>query len=192
MKLATDQRPALFTSLDLRIALCVLICFLVPTVLSQLGVTFAVGEAHLEIIQRLTACFACLLCCQEGLDESRHASVTRLIITAVGGLVGMLVVGIDMALGSNPWVLTLLVSLGTIATLVACKAVGVPYVNARIGALTFLLVASMLAGTARLWYALFRFLSTLFGAVVVVLVTWLLGPKGTADAGRVPRHAKEG
>lgn len=167
----------LLSALDLRIGLCVLICFFVPTLLSQLGVTFAVGESHLEIIQRLTACFACLLCCQEGLDESRHAGMIRLLITAIGGLVGVAIVALDLALGSNPWVLTLLVPLGVVATLVACKAAGVPYVNARIGALTFVIVTSMLGGTARLWYAVFRLLSTLFGAAVVVLVTWLLGPR---------------
>ena len=158
--------------LDLRMGISVLVCCLVATALDALGLKWPVGEMRLEVIQKMTACISCLLCSQVSIDESRTAGINRLIITAVGGLVGVGVVMLDMALGSNPWLLCLMVAAGVVATLELCKLTGVPAINARIGAVTFILVSCTLSGTARVWYALFRFVSTLFGAGVVMLVTW--------------------
>ena len=62
-------------------------------------------------------------------------------------------------------------------TLCLCRLAGAPAFNARIGAISYLLVAATLTGPARLWYALFRVLSTVFGAVVVWGVTILMEPK---------------
>jgi len=160
--------------LDLRIAVCVLVCCLVSTALSALNLKFAVGEMRLEIIQKMTACISCLLCCQDGVEASRKAGLTRVIVTAIGGIVGMGVVAIDQLLGSNPWVLVLLVSLGLVIAMSLCRLARVPAFSARIGGITFLLVACTLTGTARLWYALFRLISTVFGAIVVWIVTALM------------------
>ena len=66
----------------------VLLCFLISMVLSHAGFLFTVGEKHIEIVQRMTVCISCLLCCQDNLMISRKAGINRIIITFIGGLVG--------------------------------------------------------------------------------------------------------
>ena len=161
-------------ALDIRMAVSILVCCLVSTALSALDLKFPVGEMRLEVIQKMTACIACLLCCQDNVMASKKAGINRIIVTAVGGLVGVGVVALDTALGSNPWILALLVAVGVVATLCLCRLAGVPAFNARIGGVTFVLVACTLTGTARIWYAAFRLASTVFGALVVLGVTQLM------------------
>ena len=78
----------------------------------------------------------------------------------------------DQAVG-NPWFMVVLVALGVLLTLFLCKAAKVPYINARIGALTSILVSCNLTGTTRILYAGFRLLSTMYGVLVTIAVTWL-------------------
>ena len=159
--------------LDARMAVSVLVCILVATILSSTDLTWPVGEAHLEVIQKMTACISCLLCCQDGLMASKGAGLNRVVVTMVGGLVGVAVTALDVALGGNPWTLVLLVPVGTVLTLCLCRLAGVPAFNARIGGITFILVSCTLTGTLRIWYAAFRLVSTVFAALVVLCVTWL-------------------
>lgn len=171
----TSWRP---NGLDLRIAVCVLVCCLVSTVLTALDLKFPVGEMRLDVIQKMTACISCLLCCQDTADASRKAGAMRVLVTAVGGACGIAVVAADLALGSNPWLLAPLMAAGLVPTLCLCRLAGAPAFNARIGAISYLLVAATLSGPARLWYAVFRLLSTIFGAAVVWGVTVLMSGKG--------------
>lgn len=160
--------------LDVRIAACVLVCLLASNALTALNLKFAVGEMRLDVIQKATACISCLLCCQDTVDASRKAGAMRVLVTVVGCVCGMAVVALDQLLGSNTWVLVLLMVVGLMASLCLCRLAGAPAFNARIGAISFLLVASTLTGAARLWYALFRMVSTVFGALVTWGVTSLL------------------
>lgn len=162
------------TLLDARMAVAVLICFAVSTVLSRLGCTFSYGERQLEIIQKMTACIACLLCSQDTVKVSAKAGLNRVIITFIGGVVGIVVIAIDDAV-ANDWVMAIMVALGILATLCLCKAAKVPYINARIGGVTFILVTCTLQSSARIYYGVFRLLSTVFGVVVVILVSWVFG-----------------
>lgn len=169
---AESWRP---NALDVRIAVCVLVCCLASNVLTALNLKFPVGEMRLDVIQKVTACISCLLCCQDGVEASRKAGGMRVLVTAVGGACGMAVVALDLALGSNAWVLALLVAAGLVPTLCLCRLAGAPAFNARIGAISYLLVASTLTGSVRLWYTLFRLVSTVFGAAVVWAVTLPMG-----------------
>lgn len=166
------------TVLDMRMAVCILVCCLASTALTALDLRFPVGEMRLDVLQKMTACISCLLCCQDTADTSRKAGAMRVLVTAVGGACGIAVVAADIALGSNPWVLALLMAAGLIPTLCLCRLAGAPAFNARIGAISYLLVASTLTGTARMWYALFRLVSTVFGAIVVWGVTSLMSGTG--------------
>lgn len=176
----TPEKPAI-SCLDARIAVAVGICCLTATILNLLGAKFTYGEMRLEIIQKMTACISCLLCCQDTTQISKKAGINRLIITAIGGIVGIAVMWID-TLAANQWLLVLMVAAGVLLTLFLCKAAKVPYINARIGGVTFILVTCTLTGYARMWYAVFRFVSTLYGVLVVLLVTWAFGllPKKNA------------
>ncbi len=171
------------TGLDVRITVAVAACYLTSTVLKQLGILVFWEDTELEIIQAMTACFACLLCCQDNTKISLKSGINRLIITAVGGIAGICVVLIDQQT-ENPWLMAVLVPLGVLVTLIICKAVKVPYINARIGGLTFILVSCTLTGSARVLYAGFRLLSTLYGVLITLLVTWIwtgLGHKTTVE-----------
>ncbi len=170
MKQEEEKRG--ITSLDIRIVVSALLCCLTATVLNHFQFKFTYGEMHLEIIQKMTSCIACLLCCQDNLSISKKAGLNRLIITFIGGLAAVLVVLIDNALGKE-WLFVVMTALGLLLTLLLCKAARVPYINARIGGVTFILVACTLTENARIFYALFRFISTLYGVAVVLLVTWL-------------------
>ncbi len=161
---------------DLRIMIAVAICALTATALNHFGLKFTYGTMKLEIIQKMTACISCLLCVQDDFSISKKAGINRIIITIIGGLCGMLVAWID-TLVSNEWLMILLVAVGVLATLVLCKLAKVPYINARIGGVTFILVACTLTQNARMWYAFFRLISTIYGVLVVLLVTGLVKGK---------------
>lgn len=165
-------KKASVTKLDVRIAVASGICALTSTILNHFGLKFTYGEMHLEVIQKMSACIACLLCCQDDTKISFKAGVDRLMITAIGGLVGIAVILLDNLIG-NQWIMVLMIALGIIATLLVCKAVKVKYIDARIGGIAFVLISSTLTGSARIWYGIFRFLSTLYGVLVVLLVTWI-------------------
>ena len=166
------ETKASVTLLDVRVAVAILICCLTSTILDHLGLRFQAGEMRLEVIQKMTACISCLLCCQDNVPISKKAGINRLIITAIGGLVGIAVICIDNVLG-NPWIMVLMIALGILVTLFLCKAAKVPYINARIGGVTFILVTCTLSGTARIWYGIFRFVSTFYSVLIVLLVTWV-------------------
>ena len=168
--------------LEFRIAASVVICYLSAAAFSELGIKYTYGEMHLEILQKMTACIACLLCVQDNTKISRKAGINRLIITAIGGITGIGAAVADNAIGS-PWFMAVIIFAGILLTLVMCKMARVPYVNARIGGVTFILVSCTFAGNARIFYALFRFISTFYGVLVVLFVTWT-SQKITAAAGK--------
>lgn len=172
MAMPAQTEKAKVTILDIRMAVAVLICFGVSTLLSNVGFTFALGERNLEIIQKMTACIACMLCCQDNAKISWKAGVNRVIITFIGGAIGIVVILLDNVIGKD-WFMGIMVALGIVATLFLCKAARVPYINARIGGVTFILVTCTLQSTARIYYGCFRLLSTIFGVVVVMFVTWV-------------------
>ena len=149
MAMPTQTEEAKITILDIRMAVAVLVCFLVSTICSK----------------------ACMLCCQDNTKISWRAGVNRIIITFIGGLVGICVIFLDNLIG-NDWVMAILVMLGILVTLFLCKAAKVPYINARIGGVTFILVTCTFQSTARIYYGCFRLLSTIIGVLIVMLVTW--------------------
>ena len=176
-KAGFQPEPVRVSKIDLRIMVAVAVCYVGATVLKKMGILFSYGEMRLEILQTMTSAIACLLCCQDSTKASLAAGKNRLIITAVGGLVGMVVVLVDTRVG-NAALMTAMVAGGVLLTLFLCKAARVPYINARIGGVTFILVSLTLSGDARLLYALFRFLSTLYGVLVVLIVTFIFEKTG--------------
>lgn len=160
------------TILDFKIAVAAIICYIIAVILKNVGFTFSSNGAELEIIQKMTVCISCFLCVQDNTKLSLKAGVNRVIITAVGGIVAIVIVAINDACG-NAVLLTIMMAVGIIATLFLCKAAKVPYINARIGCVTMVLVACTLQGANRIWYGVFRLISTIFAVIIVMLVAWV-------------------
>lgn len=144
--------------LDVQMAVAIIICLLLSKVVPE--------------FQAMTACISVLLCVQDNMKISRKTGITRLIITAIGGVIGVLVVLIDIAVG-NQWIFIILAAIGILLTMHFCKLAKVPYISARIGGVTYILVILTRIGTDRIWYALYRLLSTFYGVVIVLIVAWI-------------------
>ena len=124
-------------------------------------------------LQPMTAAISAIMAAQDTQELTFRAGLTRLIVTAVGGALGVGVILLEILSGSPILALVLSV-LGLLLTFFGCKLAKAPAFQARIGALNFVLVTMTLSGTElRLKYALFRLLSTLFGVLAVFLVTAL-------------------
>lgn len=191
MKLERIEEKASVTGLDFRMVISVGICCLTATFLNYFGLKFSYGEMQLEVLQKMTACITCLLVVQDTTKISYKSGVTRMIITAIGGGLAVLVVLADTAL-QNQWAMVVMVMLGVLATLYLCKLAKVPAFTTRIGGVTFILVALTLSGHARVWYALFRLMSTLYGVLVVLVVTWMYERIRQGTAARMTFTAEEG
>ena len=70
-----------------------------------------------------------------------------------------------------PMLFYVMCGMGVIATLVVCKFFKVIYVQARVAALTMLLVTMVFEGTDRMDYAMNRFIGSLVGAVLAFVVS---------------------
>jgi uncharacterized membrane protein YgaE (UPF0421/DUF939 family) len=148
-------KSVLLNKIDIEIALASGICL--------------VAANFIPNFQAMTACIATLLCVQEGVKPSLKAGIMRLIVTAIGGIVGIVIVLLDVyAAGQRLFVV--LIMLGVTAVLWGCRLAGIPAFNARIGGVTFILVVLTKTGSERIPYALFRLFSTLYGVAAVLLV----------------------
>ncbi len=183
-----EKEKATITLLEVRMAVSFLICYTAAMLLADVaGIKFTWGNYSLEIIQKMTCCISCFLCCQDNTKVSLRAGINRLIITAIGGIVAIVIIALDCVIG-NDWVEMLMIVVGVLLTLFLCKLAGVPYINARIGCVTLILVACTLNSTARIWYGVFRLVSTLFAVLVVLLVTWVFDK---IQAGRAPAEEQK-
>lgn len=164
-----DRQKIEITGMDIRIAIAIGICLLTAK--------------FCPYLQSLSACTAVILCTQDNAKISWKTGITRLIITAVGGIIGILTVLVDNAVQNN-YVFILMVSAGIPLILLICKALKVPYISARISCVTFVLVVVVAAGSERISYAVFRLIGTFYGIVISFVIAWLASrlPKRKADS----------
>ncbi|MDR1466127.1 MAG: aromatic acid exporter family protein [Treponema sp.] len=151
----TNTEKMIFTSISLKIGIAVGICLLMAMIIPE--------------FQTMTACISVLLCVQNKGKESGKAGLIRLAVTAIGGFIAILVTIADNLIGSQ-WFFIAMIILGLIVTLSLCQFAHLPAFNARIGGVTFILVVLTKTGTDRISYALFRLLSTSYGAATAVAV----------------------
>jgi uncharacterized membrane protein YgaE (UPF0421/DUF939 family) len=151
-----NNTPVNISRLDVQFALAVGICLLMAKIIPE--------------FQAMTACIATLLCMQNSVTESWKSGLLRLIITAIGGLAAVVVILVDDYV-CNSWLFIIMIMLGLLLTLASCKLAKVPAFNTRIGGVTFILVVLTKTGSERIYYALFRLLSTLYGVAAVIFVS---------------------
>ena len=151
--------------MDVLIGITILLCLVLCHFANRAGMQ----------IEAMAVTTGAIMCVQDNTKAAFDTSVTRIIGVVVGGLFGICIALIDGAVGI-PVVFYLLCSLGVVATLLVCKFFKMIYVQARVSALTMLLVAMVFDGAAdRLEYAKNRFIGSLVGAVIALLVSVIFG-----------------
>lgn len=153
-----QSEPARISALDLQIAISVVLCL--------------VSAMYIPTIQYMAACFAAILSSQDSAKLSWKTGLTRLILTGVAGLAGIVVVLLDNMI-ANQWAFLLLVAIGLLGTLFGCKLLKLPYISARIGAVTFILVVMIQTGLDRIDFAVLRLVGTLYGVLVAIAVSYV-------------------
>lgn len=146
--------------IDVAIGVSVIACLLVCHVAGLLGLQ----------IQALAACTGAVMCTQDNKKASWGAGLNRILGVLCGGIVGIAVVLIDNAVNMD-LVFYLLVGIGVVVNLLLCKAVKLPFVQARVSCMSLMLVTLVLQNAARINYAFGRLIGTLVGACVALLVS---------------------
>lgn len=121
-------------------------------------------------IQALAACTGAVMCVQDNKNASWGAGLNRIKGVICGGLTGVAVVLIDNAVNVD-FIFYLLVGIGVVVNLLLCKAVKLPFVQARVSCMSLMLVTLVLQDAARINYALGRLIGTLVGACIALLVS---------------------
>lgn len=167
----TDQKDSIcVTTGDLAIGISIVLCLTVCALAQKFGMT----------IQALAACTGAVMCTQDTGKASWSAGMNRLLGVICGGLVGIAVAAVDNAV-QIPTVFYLLCGVGIVGNLLLCRLVKLPFIQGKVSCMSFLLVVLVLGGPMRFKYALGRFIGTLCGAVISLMVTVVfekLGKKG--------------
>ena len=142
----------------------------------QIGVTIVLSLllCHWTGIEALAVTTGALMCVQDSTRAAYTSSLIRMAGVFWGGLLGVVIAVIDNFVG-QPYLFYLLCGVGVVANLLLCKRFGMVYVQARVSALTLLLVVMVFEGTDRLGYAVNRFAGSLLGAVIALAVTFVFG-----------------
>ena len=142
----------------------------------QIGVTIVLSLllCRWAGIEALAVTTGALMCVQDSTKAAYHSSLIRMAGVFWGGLLGVVIAVIDNVLG-EPCIFCLLCGVGVVANLMLCKRLGMIYVQARVSALTLLLVVMVFEGADRLVYAVNRFAGSLLGALIALAVTFVFG-----------------
>lgn len=142
----------------------------------QIGVTIVLSLllCHWTGIEALAVTTGALMCVQDSTKAAYTSSLIRMAGVLWGGLLGVAIAVIDNFVG-QPYLFYLLCGVGVVANLLLCKRFGMVYVQARVSALTLLLVVMVFEGTDRLTYAVDRFAGSLVGVVIALGVTFVFG-----------------
>ncbi len=164
------KEEKLCTNVEVRIGIGMIVCLFLCNFLNYLLDTFIPGSTDYFEFQVLAACTGCLMCTQEVNKATFNSGMTRLTGVIIGGVVGIVVVLLDNLIG-NDYVFWILCGIGIVVNLVLAKLAKMPGITTRVSAITFCLVVLLMPGTARIFYALKRFIGTLFGALIAYLIT---------------------
>lgn len=146
--------------MDILIGVCIVVCLVFCHYINRAG----------TIVDALAVTTSAIMCVQDNTRDAWHSSMTKLIGVFVGGVFGIAIVLIDSAV-QIPMLFYVMCGMGVIATLVVCKFFRIIYVQARVAALTMLLVTMVFEGTDRMDYAMNRFIGSLVGALLALLIS---------------------
>lgn len=150
------------SQVDIQIGITILLCLVLCYVANHFGVR----------IEALAVTTGAIMCVQDNTKAAYQTSLIRILGVLYGGVIGVVVVLIDNAIG-NLVVFYLLCAVGVVVNMLICKYLNMTFIQARVSAMTMLLVALTFEGTDRLGYALSRFVGSLVGALIALLVTFV-------------------
>lgn len=114
------------------------------------------------------ACIAAVICMQSSVRQTLHQGISRLLGTAIGGVLGLLVLIMDQLL-SYPLILALMLGVGTVASIWLCNLIKRP-AACSISVVVLCVILFNHSGPDRYIYALNRMFETGVGAVMAVVV----------------------
>lgn len=150
--------------MDLEIGLTIVLCLVLCHWINGMGIR----------LEALAVTTGALMCVQDNTKAAYSTSLTRMLGVFCGGLLGVLIALIDNIVGES-YLFYLLCGIGVVVNLLVCKRFKMIYVQARVSALTLLLVVMVFDGVDRLDYALNRFIGSLAGAVIALAATFVFG-----------------
>ena len=159
-----EQTPWKLERMDVQIGATIVLCLFLCHWANEMGLR----------LEALAVTTGALMCVQDSTKATYTTSLTRIMGVLCGGLLGVAIALIDNVLG-QPYIFYLLCGIGVVVNLLLCKRFRMIYVQARVSALTLLLVVLVFDGTDRLEYALTRFVGSLVGAGIALAVTFLFG-----------------
>lgn len=146
--------------MDIQIGITILLCLVLCHVANSIGIR----------IEALAVSTGAIMCVQDSTKSAYTTSLIRILGVVLGGLFGVVIVLIDNVIGI-PYVFYLLCAVGVVANLLLCKLFKMIYVQARVSCLSLLLVVMVLEGVDRLDYAMSRFIGSIAGAVIALVVS---------------------
>lgn len=159
MEVANKSAGAkLISDVEIRIGLGLIVCLFLTGFFPQ--------------IQRLAACTGVLMCTQDITKASWKSGLTRVEGVIFGGVIAIIVVLIDNAVGSNA-LFYVLCGIGMVCDLLVCQLAHMPKVTGRVSGITFCLVAFLAQGTGRIIYAGNRLIGTIAGALVALVIAFI-------------------
>lgn len=114
------------------------------------------------------ACIAAVICMQSSVGQSVRQGISRLIGTAIGGCLGLLLLSMGNLL-SRPIILALLLGAGTIFCIWFCNLIQRP-AACSISVVVLCVILFNHTGPDRHLYALNRMFETAVGVVVAVII----------------------
>lgn len=113
-----------------------------------------------------------IFCCVATPKESAKAVLTRLKAVLIGFVLGSAVVFID-GLAQNKFVFVILAALGMLGVLTACWTIKLPYIQAKISCIIYVLVIAVMQGSFRITYGLMFILGSAIGGCIAVVTAFV-------------------
>lgn len=147
---------------DIRIATAAFLCFTL----------FEVFPGLKEIAVIAAALATIIFCCGADLQKSFAAACMRMKTILIGFFIGAASIWADEFM-QNRISFMFLAALGILAVLAVCWLTKLPYIQAKISCVIYVLVIAVMQGPFRITYGLMFLLGSVIGGVVSVFVAFL-------------------
>lgn len=168
MKKNTNRRIPLVGMRTIKTAVAVTVSYLVILLLNKL-LPMPDNEARWGAFY---ACIAAVICMQGSIEQTVKQGVSRLIGTAIGGILGLLILMASQLLQKTLF-MALMLGGGTILLIWLCNLIKRP-AACSIAVIVFCVILFNHAGTDRYMYALNRMFETAVGIFIAAAVNFAL------------------